>query len=91
MDFNRSKAIEYFLAEIENGRMEFSQMRKLLAEKGVDKEEIGVVVNQVDHELQHRAQLKMIRSEGRSVYDEGVFLAAAGLAVTMGTYLGLID
>jgi len=91
MKYNRAKTIDFFVNEINSGKMEFSDVRKNLEQKNIDDKEIVVVVRQVDKEVQRLAALKASQSIGRNLFYGGLLLCFIGIILTVGTYLSIID
>ena len=90
-DYSRAATIDFYFDEIKNGRMELSNLRKALEDKGVEDEEIKVVYRQVDKQLIRNAEMDAIRNKGKNLYYGGLFLTIAGLILTVTTYLGFFD
>ena len=89
--YSRAATIDFYFDEIKNGRMEISQLRKAVEDKGIDKGEIKVVYRQVDKQLLRNAEIDSIKINGKNLYFGGLILAAAGLLLTITSYLGIFD
>jgi len=71
--------------------MDFSSLRKDLEDQNIEKEEIGIVIKQVDNQIIRSVQLQASSSLGKNVFYLGLTLSALGVLLTIGTYTGLID
>lgn len=80
---------DYLLQQKRNG-MSFSEIRRLLKEKQLDEETIAVIIRNIDKQVLRDEGLKHQRQKARELIGIGLFIVAAGLVVTVGTYTGFI-
>lgn len=91
MNYTRAQLIDTYFEKIQNKEIDFSQMRPALQDMGVEDNEIGIIVKQVDKQLQQAAINKASHSTGRNLFYGGLAFAAIGLIITIGTFFNLID
>jgi len=90
MTYSRAQTIDFYFEEIESGKMVFSDLRKKLESQGLEKEEVSIVVRQVDSALQKAAKHKASRAVGKNLFYGGIILSVAGILLTILTYTGAI-
>ena len=91
MGYNRSETINHYFLEIDSQRVTFSEMRPDLEKKNLDPAEIGIVINQVDKQLQRADKIRGENSMGKNLYYGGITVSVGGIILTAATYLGFID
>ena len=90
-NYSRANTIDLYYDKINSGEMDFSSLRKDLEDQNIEKEEIGIVIKQVDNQIIRSVQLQASSSLGKNVFYLGLTLSALGVLLTIGTYTGLID
>ena len=88
---SRAGLIDYYIQKSYEPDFEIDQIRKELEAKGVDEEEIRVIVRLVDNDMQKRELNHSHTNRSKEYIAIGAFLTFAGLSITIGTYTGVID
>ncbi|MCT4589228.1 MAG: hypothetical protein N4A71_15505 [Carboxylicivirga sp.] len=91
MEYTKGNAIDYFFEKVDAKEMEFSSVRKQLEMDGFEKEEISIIVKQVDKQLIRATELRAAHALGKNLFYGGLLLALVGIVITIGTYTGLIN
>ncbi|MFY0592285.1 hypothetical protein [Roseivirga sp.] len=87
---DKSKLIDFALEEARKGR-DFGEIRKELAQLGLEEKEISEVLRYVDNHLLNKALDGSYKSHRREYFLVGCFLLIIGIGITLGTYFGLIS
>ena len=90
-NYNRAKTIDSYFEKVDSGELEFSKLRKTLEEKGIEKNEIDIIVPLIDRQTIRANEVKADRAMGKNLFYGGSILAGVGLIVTIGTLTGLIN
>lgn len=90
-NYSRAKTIDTYFELIDSKEMEFSKLRKSLESENIDKDELNIVVNQIDKQLIRAAQKRATHENGKNLFYGGLILTGAGVILTLGTYTGIID
>lgn len=90
-NYSRAQTIDHYFELIDSGNMEFASLRKQLEEKDIPKDEISVVVRQVDKQLMRATQKRADHKMGKNLFIGGLCFSGLGVLLTFGTYSGLID
>ncbi|MCE7990732.1 MAG: hypothetical protein HEP71_02080 [Roseivirga sp.] len=88
---DKSKIIDHYTEEIASGRKDFGQVRADLKTLGHEDEYIDQVIRYIDNKLIAGDFQKVGKKLNREYFYVGIFLLAAGLISTLGTYFGIID
>lgn len=91
MELNRAQLIDTYFGKIQNEEIDFSQMRPALQDMGVEDNEIGIIVKQVDKQLQQYAINKASHSLGKNIYYGGLIFSLIGVIITLGTIFRIFD
>jgi hypothetical protein len=88
---DRAKIVDFYLQKISDTGFEISEVRKDLERNNFDNEEIKVIVRLVDNELQRRLLKSANNEKAKGLVFTGAVITLVGIAITFGTYTGLID
>lgn len=88
---DKGKIIDHYTEEIASGRKDFAQVRADLKTLGYEEEYIDQVIRYIDNKLISGDFQKVNKRAGREYFYVGLFLLAAGLIGSLGTYFGIID
>ncbi len=89
-EYRRAETIDEFVEKIHKGIVGFSTLRQSLAERGIENDEINIIVKQVDSEVQNLMIKDAVRNRGKNMFIGGVLILTVGLIITIGTWIGLI-
>lgn len=90
-DYSRAQTIDHYFELIDSGKMGFAALRKKLEERDLPKEEISIVVSQVDKQLMRANQKRADHKMGKNLFIGGLCISGLGVLLTVGSYSGLID
>lgn len=85
MKFNRAQLIDYHFEQIQNKEMDFSQLRPILQEMGIETDEVNIIIKQIDKQLQHTAIQKSHKMIGRNIFYSGLLLSVIGVIILAAT------
>lgn len=86
----RDRVVGFFLKKLDEKNFDISQVRRDLEKENYDENEIKVIVKLVDNEIQRRLFARANYSKSMDLVKIGAVLTLIGLAITIGTFLGLI-
>ncbi|MBU0489244.1 MAG: hypothetical protein KKD31_14960 [Bacteroidetes bacterium] len=81
---------EFFLNEKRKG-MEYSEIRKTLASKNLDEDRIKDLIRHIDNQIIKDELLKTKNRKAFELIIAGSVVSVVGLAITIGTFLGVIN
>lgn len=87
---SRAGLVDHYLKESTKPDFEIDQIRKELKTKDVPEEEIQAIFRLVDNEMQRRELIKSSRNKSKEYIGIGALLTMTGIAITIGTYTGVI-
>ena len=86
-NYNRAKAVDYFLDKLDNEEIRYSDIRKEMEQERIDADEINIVTKLIDNIIQKTAIDNSKKSNGRQIYVMGWILVIFGTLITVFTYL----
>ena len=89
MDIDR--ILNHYRQRYEDPAFEIDQVRPELERAKLDDEKIRFIVQMIDKELQAKALERMSAQRATNVFWVGVVITGVGVAITLGTFTGIID
>ncbi|OOG77869.1 hypothetical protein [Algoriphagus sp. A40] len=86
----KDRVIAFFLKKLDEKNFDISQVRRDLEKENYDENEIKIIVKLVDNEIQRKLFASANYSKSMDLVKIGAVLTLIGLAITIGTFLGLI-
>jgi hypothetical protein len=88
---DRAKIVDYYMQKINDKDFNIHLLRQEMEKNNMDENEIKVIVRLVDNEVQRRARLGTENDKARQLIMFGGTIAVLSGAVTVLTYLGIIN
>jgi len=67
-NYNRAKAVDYFLDKLDNEEIRYSDIRKEMEQERIDADEINIVTKLIDNIIQKTAIDNSKKSNGKHIY-----------------------
>ena len=90
METNINGLIEFYTNQKREG-MDFTEIRKELANKNYDEETIKYIIRKIDNQILHEEQHKSTSVKAKEIYAIGLLLMLGGGFITIATYFGIIN
>ena len=91
MEKSRREIVADYCEKIRSGEIEYSNLRAILEANKYSGEDIQIIAQRVDRDLQRMAVIDSEKAKGKQMLIGGIVIMILGIAVTISSYMGLID
>lgn len=91
MSFSRKELVANYVAKVGCGSMDYSQIAAELKAKGIDQEEITVLLRRIDRDLLRMAKMEKRRQSGKNMILVGLGIALIGVGYTLLSYMRVYE
>ncbi len=91
MSFSRKEMVGSYVAKVGSGSLDYSQIAVELKAKGIDQEEITVLLRRIDRDLLRMAEMEKRRQSGKNMILIGLSVALIGVVYTVLSYMRVYE